>query len=372
MNIEPRTVAVTGANGFIGSNLVVRLREAGHRVDSIGRGAAEGDVREKLAEADVVFHLAGCNRSDERNDFDRDNAGFSELVAGAIAAGGNRPLLVYSSSAKAGEDSDYGRTKLAAEQALMALASQGQATVSIWRLPNVFGKWARPDYNSAVATFCHNIARGLPIRIDDPAAPIDLLYIDDLMDQWLQLLETPTPRSGLAEPGAVHRTSVGQVAETIESFDSSRSGRPIGDVGYGLERALYATFVAALPTARAAYALEAHDDQRGRFIEMLRTHSCGQISVLTAPPGTTRGGHYHHSKVEKFLVVRGQALFRFRHVLNGERFEKVASAAEPEIVETIPGWTHDLTNIGTDEMIAMIWASELFDPRRPDTIAMPL
>ncbi|MGE5723439.1 MAG: NAD-dependent epimerase/dehydratase family protein, partial [Sphingomonadales bacterium] len=273
---------------------------------------------------------------------------------------------------KASDDSDYGRSKRGGEEAMLKLAEKKAATVVIYRLPGVFGKWARPNYNSVVATFCHNIAHGLRIDIDDPDAPLDLLYIDDLIDQWMALIDAPPTASGLIEPTGVEHTSVGHVAELIAAFAEGRKVGRIEDVGTSLERALYATFIAALPEDAFSYPLVAHVDPRGCFSEILKTRSSGQVSFITAHPSVTRGGHYHHTKVEKFVVVHGEALFRFHHVLSGAWHEIRTSAKRPVVVESIPGWAHDVTNVGKDVMVALVWASEPFDASRPDTVALPL
>lgn len=367
-----RRIAITGANGFIGSNLVVRLSEGGCVASPIARDTPAGEVRAALGAADVVFHLAGANRPGDPAEFTRSNVEFAQTVADAIAEGGRHPLLLVSSSTRAGEDSDYGRSKQAGEAAMLRLGERGLATVAVYRLPNVFGKWARPDYNSAVATFCHNAARGMPIRIDDPDAALSLLYVDDLIEQWLALVDDPPRASGFIEPSGVHRTTVGSVAEAITGFASGRTAGEVNEVGSGLCRALYATFVAALPPDAFSYRLTAHEDHRGSFTEMLRTPDCGQVSFFTALPGRTRGGHYHHSKVEKFVVVHGEATFRFRHVLSGASHVVRTSARHPEVVESIPGWAHDVTNVGDDVMVAVVWASERFNRDRPDTVAMAL
>jgi UDP-2-acetamido-2,6-beta-L-arabino-hexul-4-ose reductase len=364
-----RGIAITGADGFVGRNLSLRLVERGETIRSITRHTDPVDARAALAASDVIFHLAGANRPDDPTDFQRSNVDLTATLAEAVS-GGRTPFIVFASSVKAAENSPYGRSKQAAEKILLDLAKRGEARAAIFRLPNVFGKWARPHYNSAVATFCHNIARGLPIRIDDPDAPLALLYIDDLIDQWLALLDAPA--TGLVEPLHVHHSHVGAVAAQITAFAQGRSAGMVGRVGTGLERALYATYVAALPPAAFTYPLAAHRDPRGSFCEMLKTPESGQISCLTAHPGVTRGGHYHHSKIEKFLVVHGTARFRFRNLRDGASYEVNTSADQPAVVETIPGWTHDITNIGDDVLVALLWASEVFDPTRPDTIALPL
>ena len=371
MRSELAVVAVTGAAGFIGRNLVVRLEELGHQVHAITRASPRDETLDALADADVVFHLAGAVRPSDPAEFAR-SAAFVRTVAEAISGGGRRPLVVYASSRKAGERSDYGRSKRASENLLLQLGASGGATTAIWRLPNVFGKWARPNYNSCIATFCHNLTRGLPIRIDDPAAPLCLLYVDDLIEQWRALVAAPPAESGYLEAEGVHRTTVGEVAAVLSAFAEGRRAGRVENVGSGLERALYATFVAALPAEAFSYPLVAHTDPRGSFAEVLKTREGGQVSVLTAQPGMTRGGHYHHSKVEKFLVVHGQARFRFRQIVSGETYELTTCGSTPVVVETIPGWTHDITNIGPDVMVSLLWASELFDRARPDTVLLPV
>jgi UDP-2-acetamido-2,6-beta-L-arabino-hexul-4-ose reductase len=371
MPSEARIVAVTGAAGFIGRNLVVRLEELGHDVRPITRASSRRDVQAALESADVVFHLAAAIRPADPIEFLRTVA-YANDAAAAIARGGRRPLVVFSSSRRAEEDTGFGRSARACEEALLRLGERGEATVAVYRLPNVFGKWARPNYNSCVATFCHNLARGLPIRIDDPAAPLSLLYVDDLIGQWEALMDAPPEDSGYREAGPVHETTVGELAATLRAFAEGRLSGQVENLGSGLARALYATFVAALPAEAFSYPLVAHTDQRGSFAEVLKIRGGGQVSVLTAEPGVTRGGHYHHSKVEKFLVVHGHARFRFRHILDGETFELMTSAERPVVVETIPGWTHDITNVGNGVMVSLLWASEIFDRARPDTVLMPV
>ena len=371
MSCETRVVAVTGAAGFIGRNLVVRLRELGCEVRPITRASSTRDVERALAAADVVFHLACAIRPLDPKEFDR-SVEFTNRVAAGIVRGGRLPLVVFSSSRKAADFTDFGRAARSCEDALFQLVWRNAATVAVYRLPNVFGKWARPNYNSCVATFCHNLARGLPIRIHDPAAPLSLLYVDDLIAQWCALMDRSPLASGYLEAEQVCDTTVGELAATLSSFAEGRRSGRVENVGSGLQRALYATFVAALPAEAFSYPLTTHIDPRGSFAEILKTRDGGQVSVLTAEPGVTRGGHYHHTKVEKFLVVHGHARFRFRHILDGETYELMTSAERPMVVETIPGWTHDITNVGNGVMVSLLWASEVFDRARPDTVLMPV
>jgi UDP-2-acetamido-2,6-beta-L-arabino-hexul-4-ose reductase len=370
MKCDVRTVAVTGANGFLGRNLSLRLRERGFEVVPITRESGAADLQAAIARSNAIFHLAAANRPDDPAEFMRINRDFSASVAGAIAAAGHRPLVVVASSTRAAGDDAYGLSKRAGEVAMAALGDA--ATVSIWRLPNLFGKWARPNYNSVVATFCHNLANGKPLTFDDPAAPLTLLYIDDLVDQWIVGLGDGCFTAGTVEPTGTHRTTVGELAALLREMSEGRASGRIARLGSAFERALYATYTSYLSPDQFALPLANHRDRRGDFSEFLRLPAGGQVSVMTAHPGETRGGHYHHTKVEKFLVVHGEARLRFRHLISGETAEVIAHADRPTAIETVPGWAHDITNIGSDELVALLWASETFDPTHPDTFTSPL
>ncbi len=243
----------------------------------------------------------------------------------------------------------------------------------IFRLPGVFGKWCKPNYNSVVATFCHNIARGLPVQINDSAAPLHLVYVDDVVTSLVESVTAallPGAKGVLqGEVSPIYSTTVGYLVGQLQAFGDCRTSLISERVGTGLVRALYSTYVSYLPNDRFAYEVKQHADPRGVFVEMLRTHDSGQFSYFTAHPGITRGGHYHHTKTEKFLVIKGTGLFRFRHLLTDERFEMTTSGDRPQIVDTIPGWVHDITNIGQDELVVMLWANEVFDRANPDTVA---
>ena len=325
-------VVVTGAKGFIGQNLMIHLRERGVQAVGFDLGDDPAAMTEALAGADFVFHLAGVNRPETEDEFETGNAGLTGEVCRVLAEAGNRAPVVITSSTQAERDNSYGRSKLAAERAVLAHGEATGAPVHVFRLTNVFGKWARPNYNSAVATFCHNTANGLPISVNDPAAPLKLVYVDDVCAAFLRVLDDPTAAHG-DRPGFAHAGP---------EYDLGRA--VVGEVGHG--------------------------DPRGVFIEMLKTPDCGQFSYFTAGPGITRGQHYHHSKTEKFLVLTGRARFGFRHIVTGETFHLETEGGQGRIVETIPGWTHDITNIGEQEMVVMLWANEIFDRARPDTIAM--
>jgi UDP-2-acetamido-2,6-beta-L-arabino-hexul-4-ose reductase len=373
-------VLITGANGFVGKNLQLHLAERKDvQVLCFTRADEVAQLPGLLRDVDFVFHLAGVNRPQDPQEFTAGNVDLTEALCqavGAVAESTGRKIpIVYTSSIQAARDNPYGQSKRGAEEALQALAGSQQVPVHIFRLPNVFGKWCKPNYNSAVATFCHNIARGLPIQVNDPAAPVTLVYVDDVLERFIQLMDgadAALDADGFATVTPQYTTTVGELASRIQAFKDSRGTLMTDRVGTGLVRALYATYVSYLPVEAFTYTVPQHGDPRGVFVEMLKTPDCGQFSFFTAHPGITRGGHYHHTKTEKFLVIKGQARFKFRHMQTGQTHELVTSGDKAEIVETVPGWTHDITNIGTDEMVVMLWANEVFDRQRPDTYACPL
>jgi UDP-2-acetamido-2,6-beta-L-arabino-hexul-4-ose reductase len=365
-------IVVTGGDGFLGRTLRLRLAELGHDgVASLTRATSRAAWDEALASADVVFHLAGVNRPVDDAEFATGNAVLTARVCEALTAAGRGATLVLSSSIQASSDSAYGRSKADAERAVLAYAERTGARGCVLRLPNIFGKWARPDYNSAVATFCHRLAREEAITVHDPAAPLRLVYVDDVVAQLLALLP-PSTASGTVAVEQVHETTVGAVADALRSIAAIPRSHTVPRVGTGLMRALYATYVSYLPPSAFVYPLQTHEDARGVFAEVLRTTDSGQFSFFTTRPGITRGGHYHHTKAEKFLVVQGRARFGFRHLVSGEQHTLEVTGRMPQVVETVPGWVHDVTNIGDDELIVLLWANEAFDPLRPDTVQTPV
>ena len=373
-------VLITGANGFVGKNLQLHLAERKDvEVVCFSRVHTIAQLPELLRGVDFVFHLAGINRPQDPTEFAIGNADLTRALCDAVctvaAETGRKMPIVFTSSTQAARDNPYGQSKLAAEASLQAAhASQG-IPVHIFRLPNVFGKWCKPNYNSAVATFCHNIARGLPIQVNDPAAPVTLVYVDDVIARFVQLMDGADAAfgsDGFATVAPQYTTTVGELARQIHAFKESRSTLMTERVGTGLVRALYATYVSYLPAELFTYTVPRYADPRGVFAEMLKTPDCGQFSFFTSHPGVTRGGHYHHSKTEKFLVIKGQARFKFRHMQTGETHELETTGEKSEIVETVPGWAHDVSNIGNDEMVVMLWANEVFERERPDTFAASL
>jgi UDP-2-acetamido-2,6-beta-L-arabino-hexul-4-ose reductase len=361
-------VLVTGSDGFVGKNLLVKLAENSIDFVCFSRRHAVDDLVSLLTDIDFVFHLAGVNRPQDPDDFDKQNRELTARLCEAIQKTGRAIPVAFTSSIQAAYDNAYGISKKFAEEALIQLNKAIQSPIYLYRLPNVFGKWAKPNYNSVVATFCHNIAQDLPIRIDDPSKVVPLIYIDDLLESFMSMLSNL--QFGVSRPVVKpeYSISVGMLASQIKAFHDSRSALMTEEVGIGLTRALYATYLSYLRPEQFAYVVPAYEDSRGRFVEMLKTKDSGQFSFFTANPGITRGGHYHHTKSEKFLVLQGLARFGFRNILTNETFELSVDGLSPKIVETIPGWTHDITNIGENELIVMLWGSEAFDRARPDTI----
>ncbi|MBX3588581.1 MAG: NAD-dependent epimerase/dehydratase family protein [Ramlibacter sp.] len=363
-------IAITGSHGFIGQNLKVRLAEsAGHDVVSIPHDADEDVLNALLSGTDCVFHLAGVNRPDDAREFEQGNHLFTERLCRVLSGLATPPKVVFASSIQAALDNPYGLSKRNAEAALIAYGESRGARVHLFRLANVFGKWSRPNYNSAVATFCHNIARDIPVTVHDPEAIIRLVHIDDVVGHFCMLLADGKTASGFCEAGPEYQLTVGELVQTLQRFRSGRKALLTERVGTGLVRRLYATYVSFLPVQEFHYDVPVHADPRGVFVEMLKTPDCGQFSYFTAHPGITRGEHYHHAKTEKFLVIKGRALFGFRHIVSGETHELIVQGGDGRIVETVPGWTHNITNVGEEEMIVMLWANEVFDPAQPDTIA---
>lgn len=375
-------VLITGANGFVGKNLQLHLSERSDaEVSCFTREHNESDLQGLVADADIVFHLAGINRPKDPAEFKQGNTDLTQSLCKALQTANKNIPVVYSSSIQAAAENPYGDSKRAAEDELLAHSEKTGSPVFIYRLPNVFGKWARPNYNSAVATFCHNISQGLPIQINDPSAQINLVYIDDVIASFLQIIDNKTDgqligsnivNDSFVEIEQQYHICVGDLADQIQAFKDSRDILITENVGSGLVRALYSTYVSYLEPKQFSYQVPKYGDERGVFVEMLKTKDAGQFSFFTAHPGITRGGHYHHSKTEKFLVIKGKACFRFRHMMTGEFYELHTSGEQSEIVETVTGWTHDITNVGDDEMVVMLWANEIFDRENPDTYAKPV
>ena len=362
-------VLVTGSRGFVGKNLVVLLGEiAGFEVLRFDHDDLLATLPDMVGRSDVVVHLAGENRPKDAADFVQGNVELTKAICGAIKFSGRKILLILASSIQADLPNPYGQSKRAAEQAVEQFADQTGNPAVIYRWPNIFGKWCKPNYNSVVATFCSNIAHDLPIEINDASKRLRLIYVDDVVSELLRAFHSIVDGVRWGNVAPEYSISLGELAAQIESFKNCRSTLVSERVGTGLVRALYATYVSYLPPSKFTYDLLRHGDERGVFAEVLKTPDCGQFSYFTAHPGVTRGGHYHHSKSEKFLVIKGAARFGFRNIVTNETCEVFTSGEVPRVVETVPGWAHDITNVGDDAMIVMLWANEIFDHDRTDTI----
>jgi len=364
-------VLITGANGFIGKNLVAHLQERKDvEVLTFCHSDDIATLDSLVKEVGFIFHLAGVNRPQHIQEFKTGNAGLTEALCASVASSGRNIPVIYTSSIQAELDNAYGSSKRDAENALNALCADHGVDVHVFRLPNVFGKWARPNYNSAVATFCHNIVHNLPISINDANAKISLVYIDDVVTRFIAVMDGKHSGNASVSVEPVYSISVGELSALLYAFKESRESMVTERVGTGLVRALYSTYLSYVPPEAFTYKLPKHGDARGVFVEMLKTRDSGQFSYFTAHPGITRGGHYHHSKTEKFLVIKGKACFRFRHIVTGEFYELFTDGETPEVVETVPGWSHDITNVCDEEMVVMLWANEIFDRELPDTYTM--
>jgi UDP-2-acetamido-2,6-beta-L-arabino-hexul-4-ose reductase len=381
MSTLPRTktmkVLITGADGFIGKNLQLHLAEKNNvKLVCFTRNDGVAQLPNLLHSVDFVFHLAGVNRPGDPKEFTTGNVDLTQALCRA-ACGladnlGKKVPIVFTSSTQVGLNNPYAQSKLAAELELQAVALSHGIPVYIFRLPNVFGKWCKPNYNSVVATFCHNITRGLPIEVNDHTVSITLAYVEDVIERFVKLMDGEyalVGPDGFASVAPQYTITLGELARQIHAFKDSRTTLMTERVGTGLIRSLYATYLSYLPVESFEYNLPRYTDSRGVFTEVIKTPDSGQFSYFTARPGVTRGGHYHHSKTEKFLVIKGQARFRFRHMQTGQTHEFFTTGDKSAIVETVPGWAHDITNIGDEELIVLLWANEVFKREKPDTFA---
>ncbi|HRA30073.1 MAG TPA: NAD-dependent epimerase/dehydratase family protein [Acinetobacter johnsonii] len=365
-------ILVTGSNGFIAKNLIQFLAEKPDlNVLAYHKQSTDEELQNAVLSADWIIHLAGVNRPQHEREFIDGNVNLTQKIASILAKADKTTPIILSSSIQADRDNAYGKSKLGGEQALEKLHGEQGNPVYICRLANVFGKWSRPNYNSAVATFCHNVANDLPLQINDANALIRLVYVDDVVESFWNIINGQKVEQVFqVEPE--YQITVGDLAKVLNGFKVSRDTLITDRVGTGLTRALYSTYLSFLKPEQFDYSVPKYGDDRGVFVEMLKTPDAGQFSYFTAHPGITRGGHYHHTKTEKFLVIKGKALFKFKHVVSSEFYQLETHGDEPRIVETVPGWTHDITNIGDDEMVVMLWANEIFDRSKPDTYTMPI
>jgi len=360
-------VLVTGSNGFIGKSLIVRLNELDISYDVFSRSNSTIELQGLIEKSDFIIHLAGENRPEDEGDFEVVNSGLTSLICDKIRMIEKNIPIILASSTQAESQNLYGKSKLRAELAVENLEKDTGNSSYIYRLPGVFGKWCKPNYNSVVATFCHNISHDLPVQINDPAFELSLVYIDDVVEEFINVIQGVKDDSKTFSVQPEYKIKLGELADQIKMFRESRDSLITERVGSGLVRKLYSTYLSYISPEKFAYSIPSYGDERGMFAEMLKTKDSGQVSFFTAKPGVTRGGHYHHSKTEKFLVVQGDARFGFRHIASDETHEIITTSEELKIVETMPGWAHNITNIGDEDIVVMLWANEIFDPEKPDT-----
>lgn len=375
-------ILVTGAKGFIGRNLIATLTNIRAGRDktfgltediAIYEYDADSDpalLDQYCADCDFVFHLAGVNRPKDPGEYMEGNFGFTSVLLETLKKHGNRCAVMLSSSIQAALANPYGESKKAGEDLLFAYGRETGAQVFVYRFPNVFGKWCRPNYNSAVATFCHNIAHDLPIQVNDPSAKLTLVYIDDVVAELIAALknEAHVNDMGYCYVPVEHTISLGEIADLIYSFRASRDSRSVPDMTEGsFSKKLYATYLSYLPADAFSYPLKMNTDERGSFTEILRTPDRGQFSVNISKPGVTKGNHWHHTKNEKFVVVSGKGLIRFRRIGSDEIIDYHVSGDKIEVVDIPTGYTHNIINEGDTDLVTFMWCSECFDPQKPDT-----
>ena len=360
-------VFVTGARGFIGRNLIAHLRtHQGCVVTPFDIDNSATELRAALEKADIVYHLAGINRPESAEEFETGNAGLTRDICRILRELGRMPIIVMSSSVQAELENPYGVSKRRAEDLLRGFAAQSGAQVRIYRLKNVFGKWSRPNYNSVVATFCHNIANELPIQISDPSRELELICVDDVVNAFLAELPIQAGSTGSRDIPSFELT-LGDLAGRIQSFHDMRTNLLTPDFAVRFNRQLYAAYLSYLPDQARRQQLEIKSDQRGCLAEFIKSKHFGQIFVSRTRPGVTRGNHYHHTKTEKFLVVEGEGVIRMRQIESSEVHEYEVCGEAFNVIDIPPGYTHSIENIGTGNMVTLFWASEIFDPDSPDT-----
>jgi len=364
-------VLVTGAKGFIGKNMVVALRRRGDvSVTEYDLDSGEEVLAQGLAESDWIFHLAGVNRPSRDEEFEETNTGLTRKICGRLQGGGWAPVFVFSSSSQAARENPYGLSKRKAEEAIENWSQASGAGAAVFRLPGVFGKWSRPNYNSVVATFCYNLARDLPLSISDENKKLNLVYIDDVVAAFLDCLTHPPRRFERRSVVPEYEVTLGDLARLITSFRESRTTHTLGDFSDAFLKKLFGTYLSYLDTANFAYSLTVRSDARGELAEFIKQRQFGQIFVSRTKPGMTRGHHVHDCKAEKFFVLEGEALIRLRKIGEDDVLEYHIRGDMFRVLDIPPGYAHSITNVGQGELITLFWADELFDTAAPDTAGL--
>jgi UDP-2-acetamido-2,6-beta-L-arabino-hexul-4-ose reductase len=362
-------ILVTGAKGFVGKNLIAELRNRGY--EEILEFDIDTDISlldEYTKECEFIFHLAGVNRPQNEKDFMEGNYGFTTVLLNKLREHGNKSPILITSSIQAELDNPYGKSKKAGENVMFLYEEETSSRALVYRLPNVFGKWCRPNYNSAVATFCNNIANDLEIKVNDPALVMNLVYIDDVVDEFINALDGKENKlDKYCSVPVIHTVTLGKIAELIQSFKESRINLSVPNMGNEFEKKLYSTYLSYLPKDKFSYPLKMNIDNRGSFTEFIKTQDRGQVSINTSKPGITKGNHWHHSKNEKFLVVSGRGVIKFRQIDSNDIIEYYISGDKLEVIDIPTGYTHNIINLGDSDMVTVMWANESFNPESPDT-----
>ena len=363
-------VLVTGAKGFIGKNLVSTLdREDKYEIICIDRENSKEELEKGVLNSDFIVHLAGINRPKNEEEFFKGNTGLTEEIIEILKENNKNTSILITSSIQADLDNAYGQSKKGAEEALIKYMADTKGNVFIFRLPNVFGKWCRPNYNSAIATFCHNIARGEEVWISDPTKEMTLVYIDDVVRNIKDVIDNEkTYIPGYQNVDIEHKATLGEIVDLINSFKESRKSLMIPNMENELTKKLYSTYLSYLPENDFSYSLKMNVDNRGSFTEFIKSKDRGQVSVNISKPGITKGNHWHDTKNEKFLVVSGEGVIRFRKVDSEEIIEYKVSGEKLEVVDIPVGYTHSIINTGERDMVTIMWVNEIFNPEKPDTI----
>lgn len=385
-----KKILVTGSNGFVGKNTVVALNEAKkYEVLTIDRQNSEEELRQATLKADFIVHLAGVNRPKEASEFYEGNGGLTEKIVSFLKNENKNTPILITSSTHVEIDNDYGKSKKQSEDALIKYSDECNAKVYIFRLPNLFGKWCKPNYNSAVTTFCYNIAHNLDIWVNDPSIELSLVYIDDVVESIVECIEgcnvinlneineevalTTTGSSCVQidkyyyEVTTVYKRTLGNIVDSLKMFRNMRKSLLIPDLSDGFNKALYSTYLTYLEEDDFSYFLDKKEDNRGWLAELVKSEQFGQMFVSKTHPGITRGNHWHHTKTEKFIVIQGQANIRFRKIDEDKVIEYIVDGEKPQVLDIPPGYTHSIENIGQDEVITLFWSNEMFNPEKPDT-----
>ena len=363
-------ILVTGAKGFVGKNLVCFLRQLpeNHTIFEYDRESTPEALDRYTQECDFVFHLAGVNRPEKTEEFMEGNFGFTDTLLNKLKENSNKAPIMISSSIQAELDNDYGKSKKAGEDLIFQYGKDNGVKTYVYRFPNLFGKWCQPNYNSVVATFCYNIANGKSIVINNPEAKLTLAYIDDVCEELIRCLDgKPTKQGQFCKVPKTYVRTVGKIAEQIESFKDTYGGIFVPETGCNFIKKLYATYSSYLSKEQLVISLVDHKDDRGNFCELVRTERHGQVSISTTKPGIERGKHYHHTKVERFMVIKGNARISFEHITTHEKIEIEVSGEKLQYVTIPVGYEHKIDNIGDSELLLIMWASETFNGQAPDT-----